>query len=45
MAETDDKKRKLSGAQNRKRKLEKEENIKRLTTPINIFLQRAGKLS
>lgn len=35
-------KQKLSGAQTRKRKLEKQENIKKLTTPIDGFF-RPGK--
>lgn len=41
MAELGDKK-KPSGAQNRKRKLEKEETIKKLTSPIDSFF-RPGK--
>lgn len=43
MAELGDKK-KPSGAQNRKRKLEKEEKIKKLTSPIDSFF-RPGKFS
>lgn len=44
MAELGDGKKKPSGAQNRKRKLEKEEKIKKLTSPIDSFF-RPGKFS
>lgn len=44
MAELGDGKKKPSGAQNKKRKLEKEEKIKKLTSPIDSFF-RPGKFS
>lgn len=44
MAALGDGKKKPSGAQNRKRKLEKEEKNKKLTSPIDSFF-RPGKFS
>lgn len=39
MSEGERKKRKLSGAQNRRKKQEKEENVKKVTSSIERFLQ------